>query len=77
MRHAAATALARLLSAAAKLRGGGATSLPGLAALKLDPGFIRKRSAALAGSIVITGTNGKTTTSRFIGRRGERFRPGS
>ncbi|MDP4000089.1 MAG: MurT ligase domain-containing protein [bacterium] len=67
MRNAFAGILSRALAAAAKLRGGGATSLPGLAALRLDPGFIRKRAAALSGSIVITGTNGKTTTSRFIG----------
>ncbi|HEY8108449.1 MAG TPA: MurT ligase domain-containing protein [Patescibacteria group bacterium] len=67
MRHALALATARVLAAAARRRGGGATSLPGLAALKLDPGFIRRRSRRLAGSVVVTGTNGKTTTARFLG----------
>lgn len=47
--------------------GGGATAIPGLVGLKVDPKLIGKLANRLGGSIVVTGTNGKTTTSRFIG----------
>ena len=72
MRTLLAITAARFLAVAARLRGGGATSLPGLAALQLDPGLIRKLSRRLGGNIVVTGTNGKTTTSQFIGNALER-----
>lgn len=46
---------------------GGGTAAPGLYALKIDPQLIEKLSLSCKkGSIVITGTNGKTTTSRLI-----------
>ncbi len=67
MRGPIAVRTARTLAGISRLRGGGATSLPGLVGLKIDPALIRRRSRRLAGSIVITGTNGKTTTSEFIG----------
>jgi UDP-N-acetylmuramyl tripeptide synthase len=68
MRNRSAHAAARLAANLSKrLGGGGATALPGLVGLKLDPGLVRKGSDRLAGTIVVTGTNGKTTTSRFIG----------
>lgn len=46
----------------------GGTALPGLIALKLDPDFINKlvKTNNLK-SIVVTGTNGKTTTCRLVG----------
>lgn len=67
MRRHAARLAARSAAGLARLSGGGATALPGVVGLKLDPRLIRKLSGRLAGTIVVTGTNGKTTTSRFIG----------
>lgn len=48
-----------------KLQNKGGTALPGLVALKVDPQFVQKSSSKL-NTILITGTNGKTTTSRLI-----------
>lgn len=49
-----------------KLTGGGATAAPGLYALKIDPKLVRKISQKnQVDSIIISGTNGKTTTSRL------------
>jgi len=46
---------------------GGGTTLPGDVARLIDPHVLRKLSSDLKfGSIVITGTNGKTTTARLI-----------
>ncbi len=50
-----------------KIKGSGATAAPGLLALKIDPDFVRKFSKKIKnGSIIVSGTNGKTTTSRLI-----------
>lgn len=47
-------------------RGGGA-ALPGLVALKIYPNLVRELSENLdKGIILVTGTNGKTTTSKMI-----------
>lgn len=46
---------------------GGGTAAPGLAATIIEPNLIGRLAGSLAhGSIVVTGTNGKTTTSRLI-----------
>lgn len=46
---------------------GGGTAAPGLYALKIDSKLIRKLSKSLKkGTIIVAGTNGKTTTSRMI-----------
>ncbi len=45
-------------------RGGG--NVPGALALKLDPQIIAGLAGRLDGSIVVTGTNGKTTTNGLI-----------
>jgi UDP-N-acetylmuramyl tripeptide synthase len=46
---------------------GGGTSLPGVLVEKLSPGFIARRAARLLGGIVVvSGTNGKTTTASMI-----------
>jgi UDP-N-acetylmuramyl tripeptide synthase len=48
-------------------RSGGGTTLPGDVARAIDPKVLTKLSQDLThGSIVITGTNGKTTTSRLV-----------
>ena len=55
-------------------RGGG--NAPGAVALRLDPGIIGSLGDALERSVVVTGTNGKTTTTGLaadaLGARGER-----
>lgn len=46
---------------------GSGTTFPGLLAEKIDRNIIRKLSAGLKyGAIIVTGTNGKTTTSKMI-----------
>ncbi len=53
--------------AARRLGRGGGTSLPGLIARGLDPRLTRYLAAQLQhGSVVVTGTNGKTTTSGLV-----------
>jgi len=44
----------------------GGTAAPGLVALKIDQNFLKKASKKLKFSILITGTNGKTTTARML-----------
>jgi len=47
----------------------GGSALPGLIALKLNPALINQISKKnKLKSIIITGTNGKTTTSRLLGK---------
>ena len=49
-----------------QLRGGG-SALPGLVVEKLDPGFLARVLSSLPrGVVVITGTNGKTTTAKIV-----------
>ncbi|HLA04186.1 MAG TPA: MurT ligase domain-containing protein [Patescibacteria group bacterium] len=49
-----------------RLFGGGATAAPGLFALKIDPNLVRKLNRKIKlGSVIISGTNGKTTTARL------------
>jgi lipid II isoglutaminyl synthase (glutamine-hydrolysing) len=68
-RRAGAVLAAKLAAAISRaLGGGGGTALPGLVATRLDPRVLRDLAAQLSeGSIVVTGTNGKTTTSRILG----------
>ena len=48
---------------------GGGTAIAGLAALRFDPGLVRRLAAqAGVGTIAVTGTNGKTTTSLMLNR---------
>ena len=67
-RDRAAIALGRLAGAAARRLGrGGGTALPGLVATRLSPGLTARLAATPeAGSIVVTGTNGKTTTAHLL-----------
>jgi lipid II isoglutaminyl synthase (glutamine-hydrolysing) len=64
----AALAAAKLSGEAIRRLGrGGGTAAPGLIADRLDPRLLGKITARLPqGSIVVAGTNGKTTTSRMI-----------
>ena len=57
-------ALARAVGSLSRLRGGGATSAPGKVLMRLDPGAIADLGARLSrGSLLISATNGKTTTA--------------
>ena len=57
-------ALARGVGALSRLRGGGATSAPGKVLLRLEPQAIATLGSRLSrGSVLISATNGKTTTA--------------
>jgi UDP-N-acetylmuramyl tripeptide synthase len=57
-------ALARAVGALSRRRGGGATSAPGKALLRMQPDAIATLGARLRrGSVLISATNGKTTTA--------------
>jgi UDP-N-acetylmuramyl tripeptide synthase len=57
-------AIARAAGALSRLRGGGATSVPGKVLIRLQPDAIGLLGARLArGSVLISATNGKTTTA--------------
>jgi lipid II isoglutaminyl synthase (glutamine-hydrolysing) len=66
----AAIASARMARLASRtLRTGGGSTVPGVVARRVDPQVLKKLSARLPlGSAAITGTNGKTTTTRMISR---------
>lgn len=56
-----------LLKVSRLVGGGGGSALPGLVAEKLNPNIGHQLAARLShGSIIVTGTNGKTTTSKMI-----------
>jgi lipid II isoglutaminyl synthase (glutamine-hydrolysing) len=57
-------ALARAVGTLSRLRGGGATSAPGKVLMRLQPDAIGALGARLScGSVLISATNGKTTTA--------------
>lgn len=60
------TMLGKAVRAIAKLRGGG-SALPGLFVEKIDPQFVKRTLATLPhGVVIISGTNGKTTTTKMV-----------
>lgn len=67
-RRAVAVAAGKLAGTASRALGkGGGTSFPGLVATRLDPNLVGDLAAQLAcGSMVVSGTNGKTTTARML-----------
>jgi len=68
MRRTAAVWAGKATGALSRLSGrGGGTTLPGDVARAIDPTVLRKLTGDLTeGSILITGTNGKTTTARLL-----------
>lgn len=60
--------LGRLVAVICRLSGREGTSLPGYVALKVDPGLLEKLSRHLDRIIIVTGTNGKTTTANLLAR---------
>ena len=62
-----AIAAGKVTRAGLQLLGRGGTALPGLVALTLDPDAIARLSGSLAhGAVCVSGTNGKTTTTRML-----------
>ncbi|GAA1141102.1 Mur ligase family protein [Nesterenkonia lutea] len=59
--------LGRAARAVTKLRGGGGSAFPGLVVEKVDPKFLARTLHRLPrGVIVVSGTNGKTTTTKMV-----------
>ncbi len=62
-----AVAAGRLAGFASRLAGRGGSALPGLVAEKICPRVIEKLAESLRGRVVVvTGTNGKTTTTKML-----------
>lgn len=60
------TLLGKAVRRLAQMRGGG-SALPGLFVEKIDPHFIKRTLAQLPqGVVVVSGTNGKTTTTKMV-----------
>ena len=61
--------VAKLLGYASRRLGrGGGTAAPGLLVERLEPGLVRRAARQLGyGTILVTGTNGKTTTAQMLG----------
>ncbi|CAM3065462.1 UDP-N-acetylmuramoyl-L-alanyl-D-glutamate synthetase [Arthrobacter ulcerisalmonis] len=58
--------LGKLVRRVSRLRGGG-SALPGLVVEKIDPDFMRRTLSSLPhGVAVVSGTNGKTTTTKMV-----------
>jgi lipid II isoglutaminyl synthase (glutamine-hydrolysing) len=69
---AAKLTLARAVGSISRLRGGG-TSLPGKVLMRLDPNALGALGARLGrGSVLVSGTNGKTTTAAMAAHIFER-----
>ena len=67
LRRLAAVWAGKATAAASRLTGHGGATLPGDVARFVDRGVLRGLSAQLTeGAVLITGTNGKTTTSRLV-----------
>lgn len=66
MRQTFTTIVGKSVRKIAQMRGGG-SALPGLFAEKIDPDFVARSLADLPyGVVLISGTNGKTTTTKMV-----------
>lgn len=67
LRTTAAALVGKAALTATRLRGGGGSAFPGLVAERLDPGFLAHALRDVReGIVVVSGTNGKTTTTRML-----------
>ena len=67
LRTTAAVLAGKAARAAARVRGGGGSAMPGLVVERLDPDFLAHAlSGVTDGIVVVTGTNGKTTTTKML-----------
>lgn len=65
IRYLLALTAGKIVSIAARIKGGG-SALPGLVAERIDPRFALRALRSLPqGVVIITGTNGKTTTAKI------------
>jgi UDP-N-acetylmuramyl tripeptide synthase len=61
------TLLGKSVRSLVRLRGGSGSALPGLFVEKIDPGFIKRILSQLPhGVVIVSGTNGKTTTTKMV-----------
>ena len=58
---------ASILKTILRLIGSGGTAAPGLLASRIDPNALKKLNSYISDTVLVTGTNVKTTTSRIIG----------
>ena len=66
-RNTLTLALGHGARAASRLRGSGGSAFPGLVMEKADPHFMARALAPLPyGVVLVSGTNGKTTTTRMV-----------
>jgi UDP-N-acetylmuramyl tripeptide synthase len=67
-RTIAAVSAGRIAGAASRALGrGGGTAVAGLVAQRIDPALVERLAAQLGrGAVIVSGTNGKTTTSRML-----------
>lgn len=66
MKRQLITIIGKGVQAAAKLKGGG-SALPGLVVERIDPSFLKNSLSQLPkGIVLISGTNGKTTTTKMV-----------
>lgn len=67
MRHKDVTRIGKVVRHMSRLRGGSGSALPGLIVEKIDPNFAKRTLESLPhGVVVISGTNGKTTTTKIV-----------
>ncbi len=67
IRTSSAVAIGKAVRKVSRATGGNGAALPGLVVEKLHPDFLRQTLGALPdGIVIITGTNGKTTTTKII-----------
>lgn len=66
IRQITSTAIGKFVRQIARLRGGG-SALPGLVVEKIDRNFLARTLSGLQyGTVLISGTNGKTTTTKIV-----------
>ena len=66
-KHTSPLIIGKVLRHASRLRGGSGSALPGLLVEKMYPSFLATMLKQLPdGVVVVTGTNGKTTTTKII-----------
>lgn len=67
MRHKDVTRIGKVVRHVSRLRGGSGSAFPGLIIEKIDPHFAKRTLESLPhGVVIVTGTNGKTTTTKIV-----------
>lgn len=67
MRSLISPLVGKAVRRAIKMRGGSGSAYPGLVVEKLDPGFLNRALSQLPlGVVLVSGTNGKTTTTKLM-----------